>query len=271
VFNLPDVFQDLAMISELVYEEHINVREDHRLIREYMGQLQQKFLAPYNEEIENEYSQIEWANAEENWNQRSQTAGVFLDLLGIYLFDSDPKEILIFTKMCEIVAYQLGLDPQALVNVVCAHEEAHAVTHMGKDNPDEDSWESFADASVEDVELFAQVYPLFYFKDQNDADALLAFRKLSVNQPSQYKAWQYYESVPRDVVNTDLRLVRLLKNPNPRIFLVDSIFYTKITTTRGLSIDVMRKSNSWALPWATPSNLTNTDLQIYLDTYFDRL
>jgi len=53
------------------------------------------------------------------------------DLLGVY--QPAQKKIVVYRYMCEIVANQLGIDPQILQRIVHAHERAHFVTHRGID------------------------------------------------------------------------------------------------------------------------------------------
>jgi len=128
------------------------------------------------------------------------------ELMGVYL--PDKREVIVYDKMCEIVAAGLDLDVESLKRVVAAHEVAHAVTHLGKDD-EERIWHSFDDAREEDKELFAQIYPLFYFRKVRDRKALSVFRKLADHQDDVYNVWRKYERSEVSEVNDLLMEKRL--------------------------------------------------------------
>ena len=129
-----------------------------------------------------------------------------MELMGVYL--PDKREVIVYDKMCEIVAAGLDLDVESLKRVVAAHEVAHAVTHLGKDD-EERIWHSFDDAREEDKELFAQIYPLFYFRKVRDRKALSVFRKLADHQDDVYNVWRKYERSEVGEVNDLLMEKRL--------------------------------------------------------------
>jgi phage terminase Nu1 subunit (DNA packaging protein) len=128
------------------------------------------------------------------------------ELMGVYL--PDKREVIVYDKMCEIVAAGLDLDVESLKRVVAAHEVAHAVTHLGKDD-EEMIWHSFDDAREEDKELFAQIYPLLYFRKVRDRKALSVFRKLADHQDDVYNVWRKYERSEVSEVNDLLMEKRL--------------------------------------------------------------
>jgi hypothetical protein len=130
------------------------------------------------------------------------------ELMGVYL--PDKREIIVYDKMCEIVAARLDLDVETLKRVVAAHEVAHAVTHLGKDEKSR-IWRFFGDAREEDKELFAQIYPLFYFREVKDRKGMDAFRKLAKHQDDLYNSWRRYEHSDLEEVNAMLMEKRLEK------------------------------------------------------------
>jgi len=80
---------------------------------------------------------------------------------------------------------------------------AHAVTHLGKDEK-ERIWYFFDDAREEDKELFAQIYPLFYFREVKDRKAMDIFCKLAKHQDELYNSWKKYEHSGLEEVNAML-------------------------------------------------------------------
>jgi len=131
-----------------------------------------------------------------------------VELMGVYL--PDRREVIVYDKMCKIVAAGLGLDVEPLKRVVAAHEVAHAVTHLGKDEKDR-IWYFFDKALTEDKELFAQIYPLFHFRKVRDKQALGVFLKLADHQDDIYNLWRKHEHSDIEDVNDMLMEKRLDK------------------------------------------------------------
>jgi len=130
------------------------------------------------------------------------------ELMGVYL--PDKREVVVYDKMCKIVAAGLRLDAETLKRVVAAHEVAHAITHLGKDERDR-IWYYFDEALEEDKEFFAQIYPLFYFRKIKDKQALGVFLKLANHQDDIYNLWRKYEHADIKDVNEMLMEKRLVR------------------------------------------------------------
>ena len=138
-----------------------------------------------------------------------------MDIFGEYYpnkkeFSRTPakKEIVIYEQMCQLAATALNVDVEVLKEVIIVHEIAHAVTHLGKDNYGK-IWEHFSNAETEDKELFAQIYPLLYFKEKSGkSEALKTFRRLAEHQDARYNAWRSYETKPLSEINEALHQVR---------------------------------------------------------------
>jgi len=131
-----------------------------------------------------------------------------VELMGVYL--PDRREVIVYDKMCKIVAARLDLDVEPLKRVVAAHEVAHAVTHLGKDEKGR-IWYFFDKALTEDKELFAQIYSLFHFRKARDRQALGVFLKLADYQDDIYNLWRKYEHSDIEDVNDMLMEKRLEK------------------------------------------------------------
>ena len=100
---------------------------------------------------------------------------------------------------------------EALMQVVLAHEVAHAVTHLGKDEKGE-IWDQFSRADAQDKEQFAQAYSLIFFKADGKEQYERIFRELANHQSKKYNSWEQYDakSIEQAIVdvNADLRKAR---------------------------------------------------------------
>ncbi len=130
------------------------------------------------------------------------------DLLGDYF--PEERKIVIYTGVCEATADALAIPYNALEHVVVTHEISHAVTHVGEEGFRGSGvfWEWYPYADLWDKELFAQLYPFFYFSREGSEELLDIFCKLSANQLPIYNSWQLYRHTPITEVNRLLSLTR---------------------------------------------------------------
>ena len=112
------------------------------------------------------------------------------DILGRY-YPGDLSLIVIYTRMCRLVAGSLETNSESLMRVVLAHEAAHAVTHLGREK-DGRIWDDFSEADKNDKEKFAQAYALAHFKDKGLVYLEEIFNALSHGQSDEYNAWREY-------------------------------------------------------------------------------
>jgi hypothetical protein len=131
------------------------------------------------------------------------------DVLGQYF----PRErrIVIYDKMCDLVASQLKVDNEWLRYLVTIHEIAHAVTHLGGDIFTLDpSWKNFDRADKSDKESLAQAYTFFFLKKRNNLEALRVFKEINKFQSARYRGWEKFENEGLGALNAELRKKRLL-------------------------------------------------------------
>lgn len=164
--------KDIAGIAKLVFDHNIevifdDVAENSRISRLF------EFLPPKDDHWLKEFFP--------NYDPAAEPAlmiPTIFDVLGEY----SPAEsrITIYSELCRAMASLLDLDSSNIIQVVLAHEEAHALTHLGEE-VDGTIWRHFAYASSMDKELFAQAYALLVFQHLNLCHLEEAFRKLSLN------------------------------------------------------------------------------------------
>ena len=156
----------LAEKAGLIFNENIKVEYDKKVSLPKLKKMYEagliedwRLAAKYMDE--REIGKLR--NEIETWSYREGERGKSsTDLLGVYF----PKKgkIIIYETLCLLTARELHVSPEVLVNVVLAHEEAHAVTHLGVDG-DSKIWEYFTSASNRDKELYAQLYPWLIFEE----------------------------------------------------------------------------------------------------------
>jgi len=140
------------------------------------------------------------------------------DLLGDYLPGSG--SIIVYTAMCRLVSEKIGVALEDLVAIVRLHEEAHAATHLGRDEHG-GIWKHFGLAPVEDKELAAQILTFLYCKASDRPSFLATFRALADSQHEPYNTWREYEaSSPKEIA----ALIRHLRRRTPTL-IIDYAYY----------------------------------------------
>lgn len=153
-----------------------------------------------------------WAEAKERaeqlWQQRDRRGKyvsaergdyVIDNLLGAY-FPAD-RRVVLYRKMVEYAAAELGVDQDALLTVVYIHETVHAFSHLGRDL-NGNMWADYSipigntpdERPIECHEAIAQFYSfrlLQWLKDKRLMDAFLALEKQC---DPVYRAWRRPDS-----------------------------------------------------------------------------
>ena len=197
----------LADKARLVFDEKIEVEYDEEVsllkLKEMFeaGLIEDwKLAAEYMSERDREKLQHEI----ETWHYREGKGEESpIDILGLY--SAEEKKIIIYTTLCSLTARELRVSADALVNVVLAHEETHAVTHLGVDR-DEEIWEYFTSAFSHDKELYAQLYPYLIF--EGSSPEMEAFLGLNTKQPPIYKNWEMKKDLDIDDINEEFYEIR---------------------------------------------------------------
>jgi len=203
----------VSQLTTLEFDRfQVVMRHDSNSIKyDFISRLRKANLLPGRDELIGVLSAAEMLELDLPASGRRRPGKVdnessIIELMGVYA--PDRKEVVVYDKMCKIVAAGLKLDAETLKRVVAAHEVAHAVTHLGKDEKDR-IWYYFDEALEEDTELFAQIYPLFYFRKVKDKQALSVFLKLADHQDDIYNQWRKYEHSDIEDVNDMLMEKRL--------------------------------------------------------------
>lgn len=119
------------------------------------------------------------------------------DVLGAYFFHQGRVEI--YWMPIGLIAADLDVSPEALTQVVLAHELAHAYTHLGFDIDDQNwnTWD-FAASSLEVVEGLAQFFTEAVCRRliHRWPDALDAYHALLEKQTGPYRA--HLDWIPKD-------------------------------------------------------------------------
>ena len=214
-----NLFEDIAQLANLNYDDSVSICESPELKRKALQAVIDAGLCRDRKWLFEMYPETKNMNL---WfGEREDHPGEHKFLRDVSIFDtlgeysSARKEITIFTRMCSITAKSLRIDLNSLKSIVRAHEVAHAVTHLGRDNQGR-IWDHFGAATSEDKELFAQLYALRYFEIAGDKLAVNRFKRLSDRQDSRYNSWRIYDGATLALINRDLLDARM-KRPTPTI------------------------------------------------------
>ena len=206
-----DISNEIATLTGLDFNERVLIRYDSITLKRESVQIL------LNAGLCTDSDAEQWDLRQNESEPKYPIENSIIDILGQYypnkresLHSPTKKEIVIYEKMCQLAATALNVDVEILKEVVIVHEIAHAVTHLGKDSHGE-IWEHFSYAETEDKELFAQIYPLLYLKDNSNSDDLEAFRKLANHQDARYNTWRSFEFKPLSEINEALYQVRSKK------------------------------------------------------------
>lgn len=191
----------------------IPVEESEELKREVLLELSRRGLV---NDVNQEDEQGDEQEDDKSFHPLRRSS-VF-DLLGEYL--PNLRRIIVYTGMCRRVSEKIGVPYDELVAVVRLHEEAHAVTHLGRDE-DGEIWKHFHLASVEDKELAAQILTFLYCKASDLASLLRTFRALAENQDEPYNTWREYEASSREEIVAFIHQLRR----RPPSLIIDYSFY----------------------------------------------
>ena len=213
----------IATIAGLVFNENIKVEYDKTVS---LSKLKEMFEAGLIEDWDEAAEYMHKKDREklhheiETWHKREREGEESpIDILGLYF--PEEKKIIIYETMCLLAARELGVREEALINVVLAHEEAHAVTHLGVDR-DEEIWEYFTSAFRRDTELYAQLYPYLIFEDPSpERDAFL---RLNTKQPLIYTQWEKQKDLDIAVINKEFYRIRHQIPDNPEEPIPDPIW-----------------------------------------------
>jgi hypothetical protein len=121
------------------------------------------------------------------------------NLLGAYF--PSKVEIVLYPRMIEYAAEDLGVDKDSLSTVVYIHETVHAYSHIGKDH-DGRSWLDFSLPLSDQPdfqpsrphEAIAQYYTFKLIQTLNDKKLLEAFLNLEKHCMDIYRAWRTTET-----------------------------------------------------------------------------
>jgi len=203
-----DISEKIATLAGLEFNERVLVRYDSSTLKRESVQIL------FNAGLCTDSDAEQWDLHQDESKTNFPIENSIMDTFGEYypnkrenLHSHAKKEIVIYEKMCQLAASAMNVDVEVLKEVVIAHEIAHAVTHLGKDN-DGRIWEHFGNAETEDQELFAQIYPLLYFKESGNSEALEVFRKLAKHQDTRYNSWRSYETKLLSKINEALHQAR---------------------------------------------------------------
>lgn len=154
---------------------------------------------------------VAWAEAKERaeqiWQHRelrreyvSAERGDYAidNLLGAY-FPAE-RRVVLYRKMVEYTAAELGVDQDALLTVVYIHETVHAFSHLGRDL-NGNMWADYAipigdspdERPVEAHEAIAQFYTFKLLQWLNDKRLMDAFLALEQKCDPVYRAWRRTE------------------------------------------------------------------------------
>ncbi len=142
------------------------------------------------------------------------------DVLGQY--DPDKRQITIYTNMIRRVVERVSddnIDFDTLTDVVLFHEISHLITHIGKDEKGR-IWDKFKDASNDDKEIFAQLYPYILFSNFGAfSKHLYTFVELCKYQNKRYNLWIMMKDLTITEINKALSNCRQNRIPFPEFFI----------------------------------------------------
>ena len=203
-----DISKKIAALTGLKFNERVLVRYDSTTLN------RESVLILFNAGLCTDSDAELWDLRRDESEPNFPIENSIMDIFGEYYPNKKEmphspakKEIVIYEKMCQLAAAAMNVDVEVLKEVVIVHEIAHAITHLGKDN-DGRIWEHFGNAETEDQELFAQIYPLLYFKESGNSEALEVFRKLAKHQDARYNSWRSYQTKSLSEINEALHQVR---------------------------------------------------------------
>jgi hypothetical protein len=121
------------------------------------------------------------------------------NLLGAYF--PGRTEVVLYPRMIEYTAQDLGVDEDSLSTIVYIHETVHAFSHIGKDH-DGHSWHDFSLPMSDQPEFepsrpheaIAQYYTFKLLEKLRDKRLMQTFRNLELHSPEVYRAWRTTES-----------------------------------------------------------------------------
>lgn len=127
--------------------------------------------------------------------RRGEKNYVIDNLLGAYL--PEKVQIVLYTKMIDLAARNLEVEPDALGTVVYIHQTVHAFSHLGKDR-DGRSWIDFGSPVPRPAERIlspahegmAQYYTYRLIEYVRDERLMKAFTVLEQNSEEIYSAWR---------------------------------------------------------------------------------
>lgn len=173
----------LGDLASLIPPTNILIEESDDIKRETLQELMRRGLVHGSDHENNEISDLQ---------SRS-----LVDLLGEYR--PDLGLIVIYTAMCQRISEHIGIGLTELVAIVRVHEEAHAVTHLGKDKEGR-IWTHFSIAPNADKEQAAQLLTLLYCRAASQPSLLQAFRSLAEHQHEPYNSWRNYENADQNEI-----------------------------------------------------------------------
>lgn len=160
--------------------------------------------------------------AEQLWQQRDRRREYVATERGDYVIDNlldtyfhAERRIVLYRKMVEYAAAELGVDQDALLTVVYVHETVHAFSHVGRDL-NGNMWTDYSipigntpdERPIECHEAIAQFYTfelLQWLKDKRLMDAFLALEKQC---DPVYRAWRRTEGYSLETVRQLLMKLR---------------------------------------------------------------
>jgi hypothetical protein len=215
-FNLSlDRYQDPARpghyeprpLQELWSEQELK----YQLVDECPPELVRRIAVQRVDWENSQSAAVRWAEANERATQifpesqslrryaSAERADYVIDnLLGAYF--PTHRRIALYTKMIQYAADDLGVDADALMTVVYAHETVHAFSHLGRDLNGR-MWNGFAlpRADLPDSrpskphEAIAQFYTFKLLEHVNDKQLMDVFLTLERSCDPIYRAWRQTE------------------------------------------------------------------------------
>lgn len=200
--KITEITAKLSSLTELTLESlptvTVNIKSAPRQV---IGQLvRQKFVPSYQEAPED----LKWLVKGEGDNSIDETIHV-IDLLGVY--KSNTNEIILYDLLIRLCSIKLEIDYETLKQIVLIHELSHAITHLGKDS-ENNIWEHFDIALIEDKEYFAQIYTYKLLAEDNYTSALEVLNKLTETQIEVYQTYKKSISNGISEINNDLLIKR---------------------------------------------------------------
>lgn len=182
--NINKLADDLSSLADLKIQTLPNVVVNTESApRELIGQLIRRGYIPSYQSAPED---LKWLVEGEGNCQPDKTINV-IDLLGVYI--NNTNKIILYDLLIRLCSDKLDIDYETLKQIVLTHELAHAITHTGKDI-ENNIWEYFDIALLEDKEYFAQIYTYKLFKKDNNNLALNVMDKLSENQLEEYNTYK---------------------------------------------------------------------------------